>query len=142
MSSQPKHDKKRCAVPPHPHGCGFSLHDEDQQKSMFCVLGDWPEKATDFCGKGAGTGYCWASQRTLSPPSRSFSEELLVDIPDSNWPDHMELIDGVQLFESARKLQLELATQNDYDDVVDINLQMHGLSEDEQDSRCRPCCSG
>lgn len=44
----------------------------------------------------------------------------------------MELIDGVELSESARELQLVLATQNDDNDMVD--LEMLGLLfEDEQD---------
>lgn len=40
------------------------------------------------------------------------------------------------------KLQLKLASQHDGNDIVDINLEMHGLSKDEWDSRCRDYYSG
>ncbi len=71
-------------------------------------------------------------------PASSDNEELLADVPAGNWADHMEFIDGLVKLESepsksTSQLQLELDARHNGDDVLDIGMEMHGLSEDEQD---------
>ena len=68
----------------------------------------------------------------LSPKTR-FS----VDIPAYSWADQMDDIEGLtenerEHFESAGKPQLQLNAQQE-GDVLAIGLDMHGLSEDDQD---------
>lgn len=74
--------------------------------------------------------------------SESEDEDFPVDVPAISWADHMEYVDGLADDEpepcrSADGLQPGLkpasAPQED-DDVLDIGLDIHGLSEDEQES--------
>ncbi|XP_076746637.1 uncharacterized protein LOC112431703 [Maylandia zebra] len=74
--------------------------------------------------------------------SESEDENFQVDVPAISWADHMEYVDGLaddgpEPCRSADGLQPGLkpasAPQED-DDVLDIGLDIHGLSEDEQES--------
>lgn len=140
MSSQPKNKLRRdVLLAPVLRKCGFSLHDDQLTARYVCLeivhtkraLMD-PE-ACVFCGQIRRLTLekqLPFVERVLRQTIFEPVKELLVNVPASNWPDHMELIDGVELFEGASKLQLELATQHDGNDVVDIDLEMHGLSKD------------
>ncbi|GLD65401.1 uncharacterized protein AKAME5_001687100 [Lates japonicus] len=69
--------------------------------------------------------------------SESNSKDFLVKVPDGNWADHMEYVERLAIFEpfeSASHPQPELATHHDDDDVLDIGLDIHSVSEDDQET--------
>ena len=71
--------------------------------------------------------------------SASDSDEPLAHVPTGDWAEHMEFVDGLAELEpeppeSAGQLPLQLAAPQDEEDVLDICLDVHGLSEDEQDA--------
>jgi hypothetical protein len=71
--------------------------------------------------------------------SASDSDEPLAHVPTGDWAEHMEFVDGLAELEpeppeSAGQLPLQLAAPQDEEDVLDIGLDVHGLSEDEQDA--------
>ncbi|KAK0135181.1 Toll-like receptor 7 [Merluccius polli] len=70
--------------------------------------------------------------------SESGDEELLVQDPVENWADHMESASGLAGSEpgpsvGAGQPLLELASYHDEEDMLDICLDLHDLSEDEQE---------
>ena len=70
--------------------------------------------------------------------SESGGEELLAEDPVPDWAEHMEASAGLAGFEAAPSEGAsqplpQLACYQDDDDVLDIGLDVHGLSEDEQE---------
>ncbi|MEQ2231378.1 hypothetical protein ILYODFUR_038973 [Ilyodon furcidens] len=58
---------------------------------------------------------------------------LWVEVPASSWADHMEYVDGLADKAGARS-QLQLEPLQREDDVLGIGLDVHGLSDDEDES--------
>lgn len=78
--------------------------------------------------------------------SESGGEELSVEVPVGNWADHMECADRLAgcepgPSEGLSRPQPELACFQEDDDVLDIGLDMHGLSEDEQEPLSSDQCT-
>lgn len=128
MRTKSEPAKKKSSVCPCPQGCGFSLHNKD--KACPICLGivhtrrvlTEPE-ACAFCHQ------LWVpllSESRDRASSESDDEEFWVEVPAGNWADHMQF-----------------ATHHEDDDMLDIGLEMHGLSEDEQEalSSGRHCVS-
>lgn len=68
----------------------------------------------------------------------SVSDELLVGVPADSWADHMEYVEGLAELQSESSMSVsqpvELAAHPLDDDVLDIGLDVHGLSDDEQEA--------
>ena len=108
--------RKKSSVRPCTQGCGFSLHEKAVALQDPLLSG-----TKDPASSGVSDG-----------------EDLLVGVPAFSWADHMEGTEDLADVEpgpsgAANQLQLEADTCPEDDDILDIGLDVHGLSEEEQE---------
>ncbi|XP_025756432.1 uncharacterized protein LOC112842962 [Oreochromis niloticus] len=161
MDSKPKRAKQKSSVRPCPQGCGFCLHDSDQHDACPVCLGivharraltepeacafcrqlrrSTLERRVTFVEKVLGCSAVARHDPLLSESgapasSESEDEDFPVDVPAISWADHMEYVDGLADDEPEPCRSAD-------DDVLDIGLDIHGLSEDEQESSLSAQCA-
>ncbi|XP_053354207.1 uncharacterized protein LOC128526406 [Clarias gariepinus] len=158
MSMQANVAKKRSAVRPCPQECGFSLHEKDQHEACPVCLGilharralaepescalcrqlrrSTLERRVTFVERTLGRNTVAQQDPLLSesavPASPvSADEEFPSEVPAPSWADQMEYLEGSE----DRGLSYSAGQQHAFedDDVLDIGLEIHGLSEDEHE---------
>lgn len=67
---------------------------------------------------------CLHSESRDPACSESYNREFLLKVPVVNWADHMEYADEVGWNE-----RLELSTHHNETDILDVSLEIHGLSD-------------
>lgn len=152
MSSEPK--KEEVFSSPCPQGCGVSLHEKDLQETCPFCLGIVHARSRLLHGptlvrrvKFMETVLDKANVVQQDPllsvskelaPSMSNDEEPQVRDIIESLTDHMEFTDVLSEYEPGTSDCANQAPQgldicHDSDDLLDIGLDIHGSSEDEQE---------
>lgn len=152
MRSEPKQEEVFSS--PCPQGCGFSLYEKDLHKTCPVCLGNvharsrllhgptlvrrvkFMENVLDKANVAQQDPLLSLSKELA--PSMSNDEEPVVREIIESWTDHTEFTDGLPEYEPgtsdcANQTPQGLDICHDSDNLLDIGLDIHGLSENEQE---------